>query len=123
MLTYLSYAAFVYYAKNHNFQVVKHGDNSLSLNYEGGNYYPCQIIQGKVGIECGYVTINNENFQTLFGNDEDNRELLNYMKFKNPNGSIEHCHLPEHLWGKIETVLRPGDTINCQKKNPIAPNI
>jgi hypothetical protein len=111
----MSYAAFIYYAKKYGFNFEKHGQNSLTFNYDGGKYYPCQIIHGKIGVECGYLIVNNENFKILFGDNEDyTRDLKNSTKFKRP-GHIEHCRLPESLWGNIETEVCPGEIINCQK--------
>ena len=114
----MSYAAFVFNAKKYGFKFEKHDNNSLTFNYEHGKYYPCQLIQGKAGVECGYIIVNDEDFKILFGtNEEYLKNLYDCKKYKQ-NGRVNHCKLPESLWGRIETEIRLGDIINCQR-NPV----
>jgi len=114
---YLSFAAFVFYAKNkHGLEFKKQGENFLSFNYSGGKYYFCKIMPGKKDSDCGYVVVNIHDFELLFGNDDEYiRDLKNCErpKLRRSDGSIEHCSLDESLWGNIRTEISPGKFINC----------
>jgi hypothetical protein len=113
---YMSLAAFVYYARRNGFNFQKQRENTLTFNYDGGRYYFSKIMPGKNGLDCGYIVVSKHDFNLLFGNDvEYNKDLNNCKKIKDEKKS-EHCGLPEHLWGRIETEIRPGETINCQKE-------
>ena len=116
MQLYMSYAAFVFYAKKYGFEFQKHKGNSLTFNYSGGRYYFSKIMEGKRGVDCGYIVVNSDDFMLLFGKDEDYlKDINNSAKIKTTQEE-EHCHLPSALWGKIETEVSPGEFINCQRR-------
>jgi hypothetical protein len=115
----MSLAAFVFYAKKHGFDFEMQGNNYLSFHYSGGRYYPSKIMSGKCGVDCGYIVVNQYDFDLLFGTDEEYiKDLKQSVKLKptRSNTNAEHCFLPESLWGKIETKISPEIFINCLRK-------
>jgi len=115
---YLSFAAFVFFAKKKiGFEFQKHGD-FLSFNYSGGKYYFCQIMPPGKNSDCGYVVVNIHDFELLFENDDEyigDLKSCERPKLRRSDGSIEHCRLDKSLWGNIKTEISPGKFINCSR--------
>ena len=121
---YLSFAAFLFYIKTTGLKYETHKEH-LSLHYSTGGYYFCPIMPEKGNYDCGYIVLNIDDFQTLFGKtaeivDLTKGEVIDLFKCERPkhrriDGSIEHCKLPEELWGNIPTEIAPGNIINCKR--------
>jgi hypothetical protein len=121
---YLSLAAFLFYIKNTGLKYEIHNEY-LSLHYTNSRYYSCPIMPEKKNYDCGYIVLNIIDFQILFGQtaeivDLTNNKIIDLIKYERPklrriDGSIEHCRLPEELWGKIPTEISPGKVINCKR--------
>jgi len=121
---YLSFAAFLFYIKNTGIKYEVHKEH-LSLHYAMSRCYFCPIMPEKENYDCGYIVLNINDFQTLFGKTAEivnlsNNEVINLYKCERPkqrylDGSIEHCKLPEELWGNIPTEIGHGNVINCKR--------
>ena len=115
----MSFAAFSYYAKRRGIEFEWHSNDSITFHYSGGKNYYSAIMPGNGNNDCGYIVVNIGDFNILFGDNCDyNKDLMHSErpKQKLSDGTMEHCRLPPDLWGKIETEISPGKTINCLRE-------